>query len=114
MRAGQLDKRVTIEQPPDPDVTDEAGQPSGSWTTFLGPTYASIKSQSGREVIAGGAAQSGVTHIVTIRYRADKRPTAKMRVKYGTRYFMIKAVRDLDFGSVILELDCEEGLRDGN
>lgn len=111
MRPGKLRHRVTIEQPPGVDTVDAAGQPSTTWSTFLGPAYAEIRPVTVAERIAAQATQSAVSHVVTMRYRADKVVTSKMRVVYEGRLFNILGVVNVGEMNEAWELQCEEGLR---
>lgn len=105
MRTGKLRKRVTIEQRGAGQST--AGQPNAGWTTFF-TAWASIEPLSGREMLVAEAAQSELTHRVTLRYRAAAPVTAKMRVNYAGRFFNIRAVRDSEETHRVWILDCTE------
>ncbi len=97
---------------------DGAGQQQLQWTQVGAPAWAEIgengvatRSASSREQMAAGAERASATYVVTLRYRAGI--TAAMRVRFGTRYFNILAVRNLAQRNQWLELECEEGLTDG-
>ena len=49
---------------------------------------------------------SRTTHTVEIRYRSGI--TTKLRIKYGTRYFEILSLIDIDEGSQRMKLECRE------
>lgn len=108
MRIGRLRKRVTLEARSASQGT--AGQPAGTWAP-VATVWASIEPLSGREMLAAEAAQSEVSHRVTLRYRAAI--TAAMRVNYGGRYFNIRAVRNINERDDVLILDCTEGQDSG-
>lgn len=105
MRAGLLRHRVTIESPP--TTQDSHGQVTGAWVPFVS-CWASISPLAGRELIAARSVESGVSHVVRIRYRSGI--TSGMRVNFDGRYFNIIAVRNLDERNRETVLDCEEGL----
>jgi SPP1 family predicted phage head-tail adaptor len=106
MRAGRLRRRVTIEARVAAQST--IGQPNGAWTSQFS-AWAAIEPLSGRELIAAAAAQSEVTHRVTLRYREGKAVTSAMRVNYGGRLFNIHAVRIPEEDKRAWILDCTEG-----
>lgn len=65
MNAGNLDRRITIQQP-----TISRGETGGheeSWAT-LAIVWANIRDLNGREVFAAQAVNSAVSRVVTIRY----------------------------------------------
>ena len=77
IRAGSLDKRVTIQ------TRNETDDGAGGQTIVyadLATVWASIEPGTGREFVAAQQLQPELSHIVTIRYRSDV--TAKHRIKY--------------------------------
>jgi SPP1 family predicted phage head-tail adaptor len=91
MRAGKLDKRVTLQSPP--IGRDSHNQPTGPWVDVV-TCWAAIEPLSAKERFVAGAADAEVTHRIRIRYRADVGFSAKMRVKYGARIFRVEGIRD--------------------
>lgn len=106
MRAGQLNKRVTLQTPA--AGQDEFGQPLTGWTD-VATVWASITDMTGREYIAAAAVQTSVQTRITIRYRAGI--VAAMRVLHGADVYNIAAV--LEWGRDALNLMCEKGVGDG-
>lgn len=102
--ASQLDKRITLETPTRTD--DGIGGGDITWATFQG-AWAKIEPKSANDAFWAKHLEHRVTHKVIIRYVAGV--TSKMRVKYGSRYFAIKGVKNVDEASQFLELNCEEG-----
>lgn len=92
MRAGLLRTPVVIESAT--GTTNAVGESTLAWATFRS-TSARVESQGGREFSAAQQQVATLTHLVTIRYRADKRVTAGMRVRLGTRYMDIVAAPDV-------------------
>lgn len=106
VRAGALRTRVTIEQ-----LTRTAsaiGDHTESWSTFAQP-WAEIRYT---HLLAGLAnvRQGGVqTHdYIFVRTRHLTGVTPRMRVKVGTRYLQVTAVRNLGERGRELELVCVE------
>jgi SPP1 family predicted phage head-tail adaptor len=85
-----------------------SGEPGDTWQTFQAAIPCSISPLSGRELFAAQQFNSQVTHSVRLRYLAGV--TDQMRVKYGTRYFTIHYLRNLEERNIELELLCSEGL----
>ena len=108
MQAGQLRRRVTIQQRS--ATQDEYGQPLNSWTDVT-TVCAAIEPMSGRELLAAQAVNSEVSHNVTIRYIPGI--TAAMRLNYGGRLFNIHSVLDENERHRMLTLQCSEGMNDG-
>lgn len=105
MRAGQLRHRGTIQS----EQRTEDG-----YGGFNPPTWAdvctdwmSIEPLSGQEAVAARQLQDTVTHKIAMRYRSGITPA--MRVKFGSRLFNIREVRNLDERNVRIEMRCEEG-----
>ena len=86
MRAGRLNKRVTIQSPA--TGVDEYGSPIVGWTDFA-TVAAEVLDVSGREFLSAAAINSTVTSKITIRPLAGV--TAAMRVIHGADAFNITA-----------------------
>lgn len=104
MRAGKLRHEVTIEQYSESVSTK--GDPVKSWSDFATGVWASIEPVSGREAFISQQLLASVTHVVRLRYLSGVSP--KMRVKYGSRYFRIEVVRDLEERDREMVLACTE------
>lgn len=67
MKAGTLNRYVSVQQPPG---TDDMGGPlDGPWTEVT-KAWASIEPITGREYHAAQAERSGVTHTINMRFMA--------------------------------------------
>lgn len=113
MRAGDLRRRVTIQQRSAP--ADALGQPVQAWED-VATVWADVAPLSGRELVSARAVNAELTHTVTIRYQGlfgNPLAMAKMRVLYGARVFNIQGSVDPDERHKSLELSCSEGLIDG-
>lgn len=102
--AAQLKERITLETAT--RTSDELGGGTITWSTFTG-AWAMIKPKTANEAFWAKHLEHRVTHMVVIRYVANVSPT--MRVKFGSRYFAIKGVKNVDEANQFLELNCEEG-----
>lgn len=108
MRAGELRKRVLIQQRS--TGQDTSGGQLTTWSD-VATVWAAIEPMSGRELINAAAAQSEATHTVLLRYRPGIVPA--MRINYQSRLFDIKAVLDENERHRMLTLICAEGLNNG-
>lgn len=104
IRAGELRHRVTIQ------AEDRQDDGQGGYTPMwrdVETVLASIQPISGNEALVARQLQDTVTHKVVMRYRPGI--TAAMRLKFGTRLFNIREVRNYDERNRRLELRCVEG-----
>lgn len=90
MRAGALNKRVSIQAPT--EVPNDFGEPDVAWSTEI-TDFASIKSLTGREFFASQEIQAAATHEIIMRFVIGVTP--KKRILYGSRIFDILYV-DID------------------
>ena len=108
MRAGDLNKRITIYQlVTGSPVADELGNPNTSWEP-VDTVWASIEPITGREFWAQQQVQSEITVRIRIRYRADILPG--MKAEYGSKTYVIQNVIDRDEQHAELQLMCSEGV----
>lgn len=109
MRAGELRRRVTIQQ----RVTtqDTFGGQSQTWADFAAHVPAAIEPLSGRELMTAQSTQSEVSHRITIRYLPGV--TAAMRIVYQGRYFNISAVMNIEERNREMQILASEGLNNG-
>ena len=115
LRAGKLNKRVTLQRPRDADERDTHGQPVDDWPD-VATVWAAVEPLSAGESQRAQQAGADLTHRVTIRYRADV--LSNWRVKFDdprrpaetrTRYLAIVGPpRDPDERGEYLELLCQE------
>jgi SPP1 family predicted phage head-tail adaptor len=119
MNIGELDKRVLI-QSPTGGTTDEYGETITGWAdVFSGgdhKIWASVVPLLARELIAAKAAQSAMSHRVTVRYRpefANPLACAGWRILYGVRVFNITGALDTKEARIEVVLLCTEGLNLG-
>lgn len=103
MRAGLLRKQVVIQQPSATQNT--RGEEIPSWATFL-TVRAAIEPLNGRELLAAQSIESQVTTKITIRYQSGITPD--MRIKYGSRYFDIQAIQNIEERNRMIEMQCIE------
>lgn len=86
-----LKKRIVIEQLA--LAANDSGGQTETWSTFS-TVWASITPKIVKEVNFAQRIEPRVDHDIVIRYLANL--TTKMRVKFGTRYFEIKAIINVD------------------
>ena len=99
----ELNQRVTLEQ--ETLVPDGAGGYLATWNV-IASIWASIEPLTGSDVFGPDATESRVRYHVTIRRRGDV--IAGMRIRKGSRAFLIRAVLDEGAQSQFLNLLTEE------
>ena len=106
MQAGRLRNRITIQQRA--TTQDSAGEPSNTWTTFA-TVWASVEPIRGREFFEAQKTSSSVTNRIIIRYSSTVASVApKMRVNFGSKYYDIEAVLNLEERDKEIHLMCAE------
>lgn len=90
MRAGQIDRRITIER--NTPGRDAVGAETESWTT-LATVWAEVRPAAGREFFDAQQVVAEAKVVFRIRYRSDV--TAKMRVSYAGNLYDIHSVAEL-------------------
>lgn len=114
LRAGRLLHKIALQAKSDGvDGPLPSGQPDETWADVAAwaSVSASINPLSARELFAAQSYNSEITHSIRIRGGGERSGiTAAHRVRFGTRYFTIHAVRNLEEGDVEMELLCSEGL----
>jgi len=92
MRAGRLDRQVTIQQ--NVPTRGTAGSEVDNWENVLATVWAQKIDQGGREyAIAGAQRQAELATIWRIRYLATI--TNKMRLRYGGVDYEIENIKEL-------------------
>lgn len=103
--AGRLDKIVSIKART--GTRNTLNQKLLTWSTIAnGDVWASIEPVRSSERNNSIAAQTEISHRVTIRYRSDV--TGDMRIWYGTRQFAIRGIRNPLERGEYLEITCVE------
>ncbi len=88
MRAGQLDREITIQR-----VTTHQDR-SRSWSDHAAGVPARVIERDGRELLAAGSAEVSLADaLFVIRYREDLR-TAD-RIVYQSRNYDIRSIREM-------------------
>lgn len=100
---GGLRKRITIQQPSATQNT--RGEEIPSWTTYA-TVWAQIEPLNGRELLAAQQVQSQVNTKITIRYQSGVTPD--MRIQYGSRYFDIQSIMNIEERNRMIEMQCIE------
>lgn len=108
MRAGDLRRRISIQRRN--TTQDTFGQAIPTWMDVV-VCWAGIEPLAGRELVTAQAVNAEITHQVVIRYRTGITPA--MRVLYGTRFFNILSILNVDERNRQLTLGASEGLTKG-
>ncbi len=113
MNSQQLDKRVRFERPT--TVTGDFGQRLDGWD-LVAEVWAGIRPMGSKERMAAFQMQSGGTHVVTARHRADLAALrGECRILFKGRGFNIIGLpRNLNERNEWLVFDCSEGGADGH
>lgn len=111
MQAGELKRRIRIEQP-DTSGPDAKGGRKLKWSVVVDRVPAKIvyapPSKKGDESLAQQQVQSGVFATMTIRFMPSVNISSAMRVVYGTRIFNIRTAFQNDEDRRFITLQCEE------
>lgn len=92
MRAGKLDRRITIEQVS--RVADGfGGAQTETWSTFV-TVWAAVASMTASERFTSDQKYSSNVKTFTVRYVAGILPT--MRILYESAYYRILGIRELE------------------
>ena len=108
MRAGTLRHQITIEKGVESRETD--GAAILTWSSGLN-TWADIQPLRGDEYFSAQQVQAGVTHKIRIRNNIMIASTIigpEHRIKFGSRYFGIKAISRPSERDIMLEMLCVE------
>lgn len=105
MRAGTLRRRIVIETPT--ETQDTFGEPDVTWSEFAS-IRASVEPLAGREFFQSRQFDAEISTRFIMRYVSGI--TAKMRVKYDSRYFDINAVINVDDRNRETVLMCTENV----
>lgn len=92
MRAGRLNRRITIQTPT--EVQDDHGQPIPSWATFR-TVWAEVKQQPGKESFDADQVVAETNTIFRIRYLTGL--TRKMRISYNSDLYDIHSIAEIGF-----------------
>lgn len=104
MRAGRLDKKITIEERI--TVSQADGGTRVEWRPVHKNVWAGIEPMKGREWFTAGGTQTEADHLIRLRYRKGIRPS--MRVKQRDRIFDIQHVANIRTKDRELHLMCKE------
>ena len=103
MKAGTLRHYITIES--QATTQNAAGEPSGTWSASS-YAYAAIWPLRGSEYLNASQERSSVTHRVRIRYLSGLAP--ENRIKFGSRYFNIVSIINVDERNIYQDIMASE------
>ena len=104
MRAGSLNKTISIEAPT--KTPDGMGGTTNSWKVIVTDFPAAIWSTSATEQIKSMGETMIISHRIRIRYRSDIR--ANWRLKYKDSYYNIVSIINPDMANKILDILAKE------
>ena len=104
MRAGSLNKTISIEAPT--KAPDGMGGTTNSWKVISTDIPAAIWPTSATEQIKSMGAVMTISHRIRIRYRKDIKPN--WRLKYKDSYYNIISIINPDMGNKILDILAKE------
>ena len=102
---GSMREQITIQNL---GTTRDSGGGISSIYSDSQTVQASIKPLNGKEVYKQGKLQDQVTHEIMIRHNSSV--TAKDRIKFGSRFFNIRSVINVDERSRYMKILAEEGV----
>jgi len=106
MKAGLLNKRVTLQSPS--GSRDAVGERTTTWTNEA-TVWARVRPLSAKELMVAAQQQTSTDHAVEIRYLSTV--TAAWRVLFGTRNLIITGIVNDDEANVMQTLYCTESAR---
>jgi SPP1 family predicted phage head-tail adaptor len=107
IKSGDLNKRITIQTLT--ETTDGQGGFSSSWVDG-DSVWAKIKPLSSREREQGAKLELNTTHRIIVRFRQDLLTSSgKDRLKFGSRFFAIGGVFNIEEEDRFLEISAIEG-----
>lgn len=100
MRAGQLNKVITFQTRS--EASDGTG--AGGTVTWMDTLtlFAAIWPLKSSEMVEGARTKLNITHRIRCRYRSEIDPS--MRIEFGSRYFEIIAMTNLNEANRELEI----------
>lgn len=105
-RLGRMRHLITIQF--EERQADGYGGYNPVWKDLYADIYADVEPLSGDETTVARQVEDSTMYRVTTHYRPDVK--AAMRVKFGTEFLNIRAVRNLGGRNRRLELECEGGV----
>jgi len=105
MQGGRLRHQITIES--SSASKNGFGEEVLTWATYMS-TWASIDPIRGREYMEAKQVQADVDTRIRVRGQSDKTLKPSMRVKFGSRYFMIISVINVVEIGKEIQLMCRE------
>jgi len=103
--AGMLNERIVFQ------VRTETPDSYGDVTTTFADSinaWAYIRPVSDHTAFMAATFRAEITHKIIVRYRSDI--TAAMRIKFGSRYFIINGLRNLEEQKRWLEISALESV----
>lgn len=102
---GDLDKRITLQSKV--QTSDSMGGFVETWIDEA-TIWAAIWPVSASETIQAAQMVMTISHRIRIRYRSTIEPS--WRIKFGTRFFAVVSIINLNEAGKYLDLICKEAL----
>lgn len=99
MRAGALRHRITIQEPK--SSAGALGEKIKSWSDFV-TVWAAIEPFRGRELLEAHQREAEITTRFIIRYKSGL--NTRMRLKFGSKYYKIESIINLEERNRDLEI----------
>lgn len=107
VKAGKLNKQVTIKTPPGATASQNAyGEPGAAAGTLASNVWCSIDPVGGDETFEGLQVIAKATHKIQLRYLAGVTPGC--HVVFGSRTFYVGLIQNAQEDNWLLTLVCEE------
>jgi len=113
MKAGQLDKRVTIQRRS--GTLDAYGQPVAGWAD-VATVWANVRPIGTVERLRSMELRTSISHTIAVRYQpvlAHPVESGAWRILYAGRILAVTGSRDLEEAGRWIVFDCVEGPVDG-
>lgn len=105
MQSGRLRKRITIES--STATRNSFGEEIPNWATYMS-AWAAIEPIRGREYLEAKQVQADIDTRIRVRGQPGKTIRPTMRVKYGSRIYMILSVISVSEIGKEIQLMCRE------
>ena len=103
---GSLRHQVILQAPS--ESQDTFGEQVITYPSDTLTAWGKIEPLTGRELERAKAMQAESTHKITLRYDGDVAVTPKYRAKFGSRFFDILQLIDMEERNIVWEALCKE------
>lgn len=93
IKSGDLKHKIVIQSKS--NVRKSGGGQTTTWATYA-TIFASITPKAQSEYSRAMGLEARASHVIVIRHNASVTPTTEHRIKFGSRYFDIKSVINVE------------------